>query len=71
MIIYMSDIARSEQVIPTPAVSSLSGNAASYEDKGVTSGVTAGGKKRRSKSKKVAKKVAKRKTAKKCWWKFF
>ena len=71
---YMADIKTSNLVIPQPAVSSLSGNAASYESSAVTP-VTGlkGGKKRATKGKKSAKKrrVAKRKSAKKCWWKFF
>ena len=69
----MTDIKSSDTVIAQPAVSSLSGNAASYESSAVTpvTGLTKGGK--RKGSKKTAKKrtAAKRKTAKKCWWKFF
>ena len=69
----MAEIKSSELVIPQPAVSSLSGNAASYESSEVTpvTGLTKGGK--RKGSKKTAKKrtAAKRKSAKKCWWKFF
>jgi hypothetical protein len=72
---YMADIKSSDIVIPQPAVSSLSGNAAAYESSEVTpvTGLTKGGKRKGSKGKKTVKKrtAAKRKTAKKCWWKFF
>jgi hypothetical protein len=69
----MTDIKSSETVIPLPAVSSLSGNAASYESSAVTPVTGLKGGKRKGSKKKTAKKkrVAKRKSAKKCWWKFF
>lgn len=71
----MADINTSDQVIPQPAVSSLSGNAASYESNAVTpvTGLSKGGKRKGVKGKKSVKKrrSTKRKSMKKCWWKFF
>jgi hypothetical protein len=57
----------SDTVIAQPAVSSLSGNAASYQNGGAKGSK---GTKKRTTSKK-GKKSLKRKSAKKCWWKFF
>jgi len=67
----MSDIKSSDLVIPQPAVSSLSGNAASYASNEVTPVTGVKGGKRRGKKTAKKRRSAKRKSEKKCWWKFF
>lgn len=67
----MSDIKSSDLVIPQPAVSSLSGNAASYVSSAVTPVTGVKGGKRRGKKSVKKRRTARRKSAKKCWWKFF
>ena len=67
----MSDINTIEEVIPQPAVSSLSGNAAAYESNAVTPVTGIKGGKRKGKKSAKKRRTAKCKSAKKCWWKFF
>jgi hypothetical protein len=73
----MADINSSEQIIPNPAVSSLSGNIRSYESAAVVP--IKGGKRKGSKGRRTNKatkatkatKGKRSKTLKKCWWKLF
>ena len=66
----MSDVNSSGIVLPNPAVSSTSGNAAAYQDN--KWGGKGKGKKGRTAKKRVSKKKSKRTTGRRaCWWRFF